>query len=224
MCGRFILTLDAPELEKEFGIRDVPADWQPRYNIAPTQPIPAVIDPESKKIELIRWGLIPSWAKDPSIGSRLINARAETLAEKPSFRKAFQERRCIILSDGFFEWQRIPGSRGPSIPYVFRRKEGLPFAFAGLWEVWKHPDGAWLKTCTIITCAANEVVRPIHDRMPVMMNGSEAWNWLSLTSRKDLEAMLQPYPADEMVSYQVSTQVNRPDPDHPDMIKPILIQ
>lgn len=221
MCGRFILTLEAPDLEQEFGIQSVPADWQPRYNIAPTQPVPAVIDPESRKIELIRWGLIPSWAKDPSIGSRLINARSETIREKPSFRKAFQDQRCIILSDGFYEWQRLPGSRGPAIPFIFRRKDDRPFAFAGLWEVWKQPDGNWLKTCTIVTCEANELVKPVHERMPVMFTGDKAWNWLNSSSLNDLHAMLKPYPADDMVAYQVSTKVNRPDPDGPDNIKPI---
>jgi putative SOS response-associated peptidase YedK len=220
MCGRFILTLEAPELEQEFGIKDIPADFGPRFNIAPTQPIPVVIDPENRRIEALRWGLIPSWAKDPSIGNKLINARAETIHEKPSFRKAFQERRCLILTNGFYEWQRKPGTRGAAVPYLFQRKENKPFAFAGLWESWKQPDGDWLRSCTIITCAANDLVKPIHERMPVMLNGQTAWNWLTADSRSDLEAMLVPYNADDMTAYVVSPRVNRPEIDAPDLIQP----
>jgi putative SOS response-associated peptidase YedK len=221
MCGRFILTLEAPELEKELGIKEIPPDWRPRYNIAPTQPVAVVTDPEARQIEFMRWGLIPSWAKDPSIGSKLINARAETVREKPSFRKAFQERRCLILADGFYEWQRGASAHGGSVPFAFRRKDGKPFAFAGLWEVWKQPDGEWLRTCTIITCAANDLVKPVHERMPVMLANSTAWDWLITNSQGELEALLKPFPVEDMVSYQVSSKVNRPEPDTPDILQPV---
>ena len=221
MCGRFILTLEASQLEQEFGIKEVPDGYQPRFNVAPTQSIATVIDAEERKIEMLRWGLIPSWAKDPSIGSRMINARSETAADKPAFRQAFQKRRCLILADGFFEWQRPPGKRSPAIPYVFRRKENKPFAFAGLWEAWKPEEGDWMRTCTILTCSANELVSSVHDRMPVILTGDTAWKWMLSPSRSELEALLAPYPGEDMLAYPVSTLVNKPDQDHPDLIRPV---
>jgi putative SOS response-associated peptidase YedK len=220
MCGRFILTVEAPELEQEFGIKDIPDNFGPRYNVAPTQPVSVIVDAENRKIENFHWGLVPSWAKDTSIGSKLINARAETINEKPSFRKAFQDRRCLILANGFYEWQRQSGSRSSAIPYIFRRKGNKPFAFAGLWEMWKQPNGNWLRSCTIITCAANDLVKPVHERMPVMFDGSTAWNWLTMRSRSDLESLLQPYNAEDMIAYAVSPRVNRPEIDTPDLILP----
>lgn len=221
MCGRFILTVEAPELDQEFGIKDLPDDFKARYNVAPTQSVSVVVDPENRNIESFRWGLVPSWAKDTSISSKLINARAETINEKPSYRKAFQDRRCLILANGFYEWQRMSGSRGTAVPYIFRRKGNKPFAFAGLWEMWRQPDGDWLRSCTIITCAANDLVRPVHERMPVMLNGRTAWNWLTMRSRNDLESMLQPYNAEDMIAYAVSPRVNRPEIDTPDLIQPV---
>jgi len=220
MCGRFILTLEASQLEQEFGIRELPPDWQPRYNVAPTQPV-AVVASEERRIEWMRWGLIPSWAKDPAIGNRLINARAETLTEKPSFRKAFQTRRCLILSNGFFEWHR-PAEKGKkAVPYLFQRKNEQPFAFAGLWETWKTPEGDWLRSCTLITCKANELVGQIHDRMPVMLDGTQAWSWMQPGAGVDPLSLLVPYPAEEMKAHPVSTLVSRPGVDTPDIIKPV---
>ncbi|MCX8025018.1 MAG: SOS response-associated peptidase, partial [Thermanaerothrix sp.] len=156
MCGRFTLTVDAEQLVFFFGLNGIPTDWRPRYNIAPTQPILGLRDAETRQAEWFRWGLIPSWAKDPAIGNRLINARAETLDEKPAFRSAFASRRCLILADGFYEWQAGEGRRPFSRPYLFRLKDGLPFALAGLWDVWRNEKGEAVFSCTIITCPAND--------------------------------------------------------------------
>ena len=171
MCGRFTLTLDADEIRTALRLGQIPAEWQPRRNIAPTEPVAVVIDAVQRDVLWMRWGLIPSWAKDMSIGSRMFNARAETLAEKPSFRAALRQRRCLILADGFYEWQKPASGKGKSQPFHFRLQGDEPFMFAGLWESWRQPDGEALLSCTLITCAANETVAPIHDRMPVILRG-----------------------------------------------------
>jgi putative SOS response-associated peptidase YedK len=222
MCGRFTLTVDPPTLQQVLELNEVPADLQPRYNIAPTQPVAVVTDPEARRVEMFRWGLVPSWAKDESIGNRLINARAETVAEKPSFRSAFAKRRCLVLADGFYEWQkRAKGEKGPSQPYYFQLESGEPFAFAGLWELWRDPDGEKVLSCTIITCPANERVRKVHDRNPVVLDGDRLWRWLDpVAPEAELHALLAPYPADEMVSFPVSTLVNDPSNDFAEVLQP----
>lgn len=220
MCGRFTITLEAPDLQENLGIAEMPSDWMPRFNVAPTQPVAAVLDLQSRRAEWLRWGLIPSWAKDPSIGDRLINARAETLSEKPSFRQAFARRRCLILADGFYEWQRSPGQKGPSQPYHFHRIDKKPFAFAGLWETWKPPEGELIRSCTIITCAANEVVAPVHERMPVMLSGETFWKWLEPASLDNLKEFLKPYPAEWMAAVPISRLVNNVKLDSPEMVRP----
>jgi putative SOS response-associated peptidase YedK len=219
MCGRFTLTLEVPALQQELGIKEVPSDWQPRYNIAPSQPIPVVLDSEARKIEMLRWGLIPYWAKDASIGNKLINARAETVAEKPAFRSAFAQRRCLVVADGFYEWKKQ--SKGHAIPYYYSLEDGKPFAFAGLWENWVDLQGEKVRTCTIITCEANEPVRTVHPRMPVILTGDDMWRWLDGQSRENLIALLVPYGQGDLVARQVSTAVNRPDPDGPALIEPV---
>lgn len=205
------MDFDKADLTDELGIALIPADWQPRYNVAPGQPVLAVLDAESRKAEWLRWGLIPSWAKDASIGNRLINARAETLTEKPSFRDAFHKRRCLILADGFYEWKKPASGRGKSQPYYFKRKDDKPFAFAGLWEVWQpskesHP----VKTCTIITTQANAVVAPVHDRMPVMLDGKNGWDWVAGGQGVDLQRLLVPFNPELMTVYPVGQHVNNP--------------
>ena len=220
MCGRFTITLEAPDLQEGLGITELPPDWMPRYNVAPTQPVAAVLDLQSRRAEWLRWGLIPSWAKDLSIGDRLINARAETLSEKPSFRQAFARRRCLILADGFYEWQRTPGQKGPSQPFHFHRKDKKPFAFAGLWETWKPPEGELIRSCTIITCSANEVVAPVHDRMPVILSGESLWKWLEPAGSDVLAEFLKPYPAEWMTAVPISKLVNNARLDSPEMIRP----
>ena len=219
MCGRYSLTLEPVELRQAFGLSMMPEEWAPRYNIAPTQPVAVITDAVTRKVEFMRWGLVPSWAKDISVGSKLINARAETVTEKPSFRSAFARRRCLILADGFYEWQKT-GTKSPSIPYYFRLTNDRPFAFAGLWEVWQSSEGDELKTCTIITTEANARVAPVHDRMPVMLNPDMAWDWLGDGSKESLLKLLRPYPAEDMATYRVSRMVNDTEKDAAALIKP----
>ena len=198
MCGRFTLAVEPVELQEAFDLSEMPGDWVLRMNIAPTQPVAVLTSPAERKIDFMRWGLVPSWAKDISIGSRMFNARSETLAEKPSFRSAFTRRRCLILADGFYEWQKQAG-KGRSIPHRFQLSDKKPFAFAGLWESWHSKDGDELRTCTIITTSANTVVAPVHDRMPVILDREHCWPWLEQKDLSSLQAMLIPYPADKMI-------------------------
>jgi putative SOS response-associated peptidase YedK len=224
MCGRFILTLDPIELREAFDLGEFPPEWTPRYNIAPSQPIAVVHDLETRNVDFMRWGLVPSWAKDISIGNRMINARAETIAEKPSFRSAFTRRRCLILADGFYEWTKPDKAAGTlAIPHLFRLKDGSPFAMAGLWEIWESPEGDVLKTCTIVTTNANEVVAPIHERMPVVFDPAISWEWLQNRSQEDLVGMLQPFPSQGMVAHPVSRAVNDPKVDNPSVIKAVKL-
>lgn len=219
MCGRFTLTLDPVELRQAFDLGEMPEEWIPRFNVAPSQPVAVVKDANTRAVDFMRWGLVPSWAKDISIGNKLINARGETVDEKPSFRNAFARRRCLILADGFFEWQK-KDKKSPSVPYYFHLYNKKPFAFAGLWEFWQSPEGDGLKTCTIITTDANACVAPVHDRMPVILNTQTAWDWLEAGSADALKKMLKPYPAEEMEAYAVSRMVNNPGKDVPALIKP----
>jgi putative SOS response-associated peptidase YedK len=209
MCGRFAQRTDPKRLAKAFNVEEVP-NVEPRYNIAPTQDILGVFgSSDRREMTFYKWGLIPSWAKDASMGAKLINARSETVTEKPSFREAFKKRRCIIPADGFYEWQ-ITGSKKQ--PFFFRMRDELPFGFAGLWERWQGKGGEVLNSCTILTTEANEALRPVHDRMPVILHPEDYELWLNADVRKlDLiKGMLQPYPAEEMVGYAVSTSINSP--------------
>lgn len=223
MCGRYTITINADTVREDLGIAQMPVDYHERYNVAPTQPVAVVADGESRKAEWMRWGLIPFWAKDPSIGSRLINARAETLNEKPAFKNALAKRRCLVLADGFYEWQKGAGAKGRAQPFLFKLENDKPFAFAGLWEFWKTPDGETLNTCTIITTNANELVKPVHERMPVMLSGDAMWAWLAQESTQDHLALLKPYDADAMKAYPVSTQVNRTELDVPELVQPVRV-
>lgn len=209
MCGRYAQRTDAKKLAKEFKVAEVPS-VEPRYNIAPTQEVLAVSETgDGREMRFFKWGLVPSWAKDTSMGARLINARSETVAEKPSFRQAFKQRRCIIPADGFYEWQRSEGSKRP---FFFRMRDERPFGFAGLWERWEGEDGRVINSCAILTTEANEVLRPVHDRMPVILHPDDYELWLDGDSRKlDLvKEMLRPYPAEEMTGYSVGVSVNSP--------------
>lgn len=220
MCGRFSLSLTAPAITEAFDLDEVP-DWTPRYNIAPTQPIPTVTSSSSqadrpdRHFRFLRWGLVPSWAKDLTIGAKLINARAETVAEKPSFRSAFKQRRCLILADGFYEWKRVSNKKQP---YYFQLADGQPFAFAGLWEHWQGED-ATVESCTILTTAANELLQAIHDRMPVILPPAAYDQWLDPKAQLDqLHSLLQPYDAEAMKTHPVSSLVNSPSNDTPECI------
>jgi putative SOS response-associated peptidase YedK len=197
MCGRFVLLTDLSVIVEAFDIAEVACDYRPDRNIAPGRSVAAVVrDGENRLVDL-RWGLIPSWARDPAIGSRMFNARAETLAQKPSFREAFRRRRCLIVADGFYEWPK--GSRGGA-PRLFSLQSGRPFGMAGLYETWISPEQKAVRTCTIVTTEPNELVRPVHDRMPVIVGRPFQEQWLD-SRRFDpgaLASLLKPYPAGEM--------------------------
>ncbi|HEY59870.1 MAG TPA: SOS response-associated peptidase [Anaerolineae bacterium] len=221
MCGRFTITLEPAIWQQEFDLNSVPSEWKPRYNVAPTQPVPVVMDADLRDVKMLRWGLIPFWSKDESIGSRLINARSETLQEKPSFRNAFKQRRCLILTDGFYEWQRSSKHGVPKVPYYFKMKSGKTFAFAGLWENWRTPDEQEMCSCAIITCPPNTLVAPIHNRMPVLFDSRNCWAWLKETNLIKLKSLLLPYPAEKMRTYPVGRLINNPKVDKPECVLPL---
>ena len=200
----------------------------PRYNVAPTQPVVVVrtvstsstnvVSPK-RELTFLLWGLIPSWAKDPKIGSSLINARAETVAEKPSFRAAFKRRRCLVLADGFYEWQKLEGKKQPLFIHMADRQ---PFALAGLWESWHSPDGGIIDTCTILTTSPNELMEPIHNRMPVILEPEDYNTWLIPDDQPDTALhLLRPFLAEKMAAYPVSTWVNSPAHDDVQCIVPL---
>ncbi len=192
MCGRFVIELSPDLVTKFFGLTEVP-DLPPRYNVAPTQPVPVIREAAdgSRRLSLMRWGLVPAWAKEP--GEGLINARCETVNEKPSFRQAFRQRRCIIPASGFYEWSKVDGRK---VPYYVRMADGAPMPFAGLWEAWRSPEGQVLETCAILTTAANATVAPIHDRMPVILHPDEFGLWLDrqVHDAERLTALVCPVP------------------------------
>ncbi len=222
MCGRFTLTTEAKELAKRFGVEISASFYKniaPRYNIAPTQPVVVLADDGERRVKQMRWGLIPSWAKDPSIGNRMINARAETLTVKPAFRVAIRKRRCIIPADGFYEWQQQGKLKQP-VRIVL--KCGEPFGFAGLWEHWQPPEGNEILSCTIITTEANELLKAVHHRMPVVLPRDKESLWLDpdVELARVLE-LLRPYPSEQMEYYRVARAVNSPANDNAGCIAPI---
>jgi putative SOS response-associated peptidase YedK len=222
MCGRFASKGQAKDIEKEFKVgRLNKLSFAPRYNIAPAQMIPAILETDGERAAReLRWGLIPSWAKDETIGSKLINARAETLAEKPSFKNAFRLRRCIIPASGFYEWAK-KGAHAKQ-PFYFYLKEKDVFGFAGLWEEWLDKEtGEAVETCTIITTEANAVLEPVHDRMPVILKAENYGEWLDANFKDTgkLQNLLAPYPAEEMASHSVGKAVNSPVYDSPELIE-----
>jgi putative SOS response-associated peptidase YedK len=221
MCGRFALIDPADQLAMQF---DLPAisDLTPRYNIAPTQPVLAVRQAQSngtREWALLRWGLIPSWSKDVAIGNRLINARGETVAEKPSFRAAFKRRRCLIPASGFYEWQKQGKSKQPI--YVTPANDEA-FALAGLWESWQGANGSELETCTIVTTTPNELMAPIHNRMPVIVAPEDYDTWLHSEPEPSLGLhLIRPYPSELMRVTAVSTYVNNPRNEGPQCVEPV---
>lgn len=224
MCGRFSQTASPEVIAQQFALDDPPL-FKPRYNIAPSQSIAAIrIDPDAttRKFVMLRWGLIPSWAKDPKIGNQCINAKAETVAEKPSFRSAFKKRRCLVIADGFYEWQRQGAHKQPM--WIGRRSK-RPFAFAGLWEHRKPTEGEPLETCTIITTEPNELMQPIHNRMPVILAPASYDQWLDpiFQQTETLKALLRPYPSEELTAFPVSTLANNPRHDAPQCLEPVSV-
>ena len=227
MCGRFTQRMTWRELHERMDLIGAPLNLRPRYNVAPSQDVAVVrTGDDGRTLAMLRWGLIPSWAKDHAIGHRLINARSETAAKKPSFRSAWRKRRCLIPADGFYEWKREGKTRQP---WLFGLRDDAPFAFAGLWERWTVPPGTALtgslaertpgeavETCTILTTAANETVAPVHGRMPVILPREAHGLWLA-----GEDVPLVPYPADHMTAHPVSTHVNRPANDNPRCVEPV---
>ena len=228
MCGRYTQMHSGEAIAQAFGLQHIP-DLQPRYNIAPTQPVSAISQSEEvREYRTFQWGLVPSWSKDPSIGSRMINARAETAAEKPSFRAPFKRRRCLVIADGFYEWQRSDNLKdgqkgGQKQPYYIQLKTRSLFGFAGLWDTWESGDGSYLETCTILTTEPNELMQPIHNRMPVIVHPEDYDLWLnpSLQQRDRLQPVLRPYETDAMQMYPVSKTVNSPRNESPACIEPL---
>ncbi|MBW4613891.1 MAG: SOS response-associated peptidase [Desmonostoc vinosum HA7617-LM4] len=221
MCGRFTLSQPPTAIAQFFHIEEVP-DFVAEYNIAPTQLVATVLhNPDHGKREFrhLYWGLIPSWAKDSKIAAKLINARSETVAEKPAFRSAFKQRRCLVLADGFYEWQKQQSKKQP---FYFRLQDGQPFVFAGLWEKWQSPTEE-ITSCTILTTTANELLQPIHDRMPVILQPQDYDLWLDpqVKTAEVLQSLLRPYPAPAMAAHPVSTLVNSPRHNQPECIVPV---
>lgn len=224
MCGRFTLTQDIQTIARTImspGTVAIPSTLQvvPRYNIAPTQDVVTVMNNGSLHLDMLRWGLIPSWSKEENIGSRMINARAETLAEKPSFKRLLHSKRCLVVADGFYEWRQESGTKSKTPMYI-TLKHNEPFAFAGLWDSWRSPDGQQIRTCTIITTEPNELVATIHNRMPAILTPEAREIWLdpALHDEHALLRLLVPYESDEVAARPVSRLVNDPKSDYAGML------
>jgi putative SOS response-associated peptidase YedK len=224
MCGRFTIISDPVAFQLEFDLpieESFKQNWKPRYNVTPTQLIPVVDNPQERKLDLMQWGLLPIWVKDKKDSFRLINIRSETILEKATFKRLLQKgQRCLIMADGFYEWQASNQAKGPKTPFYFHLKNNKPFAFAGLWDISSLPDGQTTKTCAIITCAPNNLVSTVHNRMPVILNAETGWEWLNTQPAPQLLALLKPFPESEMEAYPVSPLVNNPASDLPECILP----
>lgn len=220
MCGRFVRKTPIDILIQWFEVERNECDIEPSYNIAPTQEVAGVVQDGARTMKCLRWGLIPFWAKDPSVGNRMINARAESVTTKPAFRNAFRKRRCLIPADGYYEWKKQGNVK---IPVYFFLKSQEPFAFAGLYERWDAPDGQVVWSCTIITTDANELGKQVHPRMPVILKREDEALWLDpqVEDIARLKALLRPYPAEAMDCYTVSRMVNSPANNSPRCIEPV---
>jgi putative SOS response-associated peptidase YedK len=222
MCGRFTLTVNPAEVQETFSPYTFPQKFAPRFNIAPTQPVMVIPNDDQNTADFFVWGLIPMWAKDPAIGNKLINARGETLAEKPAFRSSLKYKRCLILADGFYEWKGSVGKKVKT-PFFIHMKDRKPFAFAGLWDSWNSPDGSLIKSCTIITTEPNELTGIIHNRMPVILHPRDYAKWLDPSPQTPdrMKQLIKSYPADLMDAYPVSTLVNTPANDTAELVVPV---
>jgi putative SOS response-associated peptidase YedK len=216
MCGRYSFAVEDELIKERFGVTVRSAVWKARYNCSPTQDLAVISNADPLQLSLYRWGLIPSWAKDPAIGNRMINARAETITEKPSFRSSFRSRRCLVLSDGFYEWKRNGKDK---IPHRILMNDESPFAMAGIWDRWTSEDGEIVNSFAILTTTPNELMAEIHDRMPVILPRQEEKTWLGNTSDDELLGLLKPYTATKMKAYEVSRLVNNPKVDGPEIWK-----
>jgi putative SOS response-associated peptidase YedK len=228
MCGRYAIQASGPIIAARFSATpsQVAAEFQPRFNIAPTQSIPVVVGREERQLEMMQWGLIPSWSKEPKANYSTINARAEGLEDKPAYRKPLRSQRCLVPATGFYEWNKPVGSK-EKIPYHVRLKslDGNPqlFALAGLYDIWRGPDGKELKTYTIVTTEANELIKPLHERMAVILPPEleEAWLDPRLTEPAQILPLLKPYPPELMEAYTVSSQVNSTAHEGPHLLDPV---
>ena len=217
MCGRFSIFTPAETLKGRFNVLRT-AEFMPTYNAAPTQSLPVIMNNEPMTIDLCRWGLIPWWAKEQKIGNKMINARAETLLQKPSFRDSFKQRRCLVLADGFYEWMKTSDQK---IPYRISMRDNGPFAFAGIWDVWRTSEGKDLRSFSIITTEPNELMRPLHNRMPVILRKENEHRWLQDIEIQEAQTMLAPYSFDDLEAYPISTLVNSPRNNSEDVINPL---
>jgi len=220
MCYRFVRETNIADIAQEFNVDEIDEDIAPSYNVSPTTNIPALINDSSRRIEILRWGLIPPSAEDISIGNKYLNARGETIVDKPSFRLAFKKRRCLIPATGYFEWKRKGSDKTPM--FIHLKYEKI-FGFAGLWERWTSPSGEQINSCTIVTVAANDWLKPVNDRMPVIIPNDQVALWLDSTGRseEDLMQFIKPFDADLMEIHEVSSAVNSPHNDSPDNIIPV---
>jgi putative SOS response-associated peptidase YedK len=221
LCGRFAVDIPAELLSETFSLSELP-NVTPRYNVAPTQQVPVVREGADgdNRLDLLHWGLIPSWAKDRTVAYKMINARSETLPDKPSFRQAYKYRRCVVPASGFYEWRHEGKAK---LPHYIRIRDGLPMLFAGLWESWKAPEGEVVESFTILTTAANKLLESIHERMPVILHPAECARWLDrhLTDPTPLSVFFQPYPADLLEMWPVSPLVNTVKVDSFELIAPV---
>jgi putative SOS response-associated peptidase YedK len=218
MCGRYVLIAEPQQVQREFDLSSTPT-LAPRYNIAPTQPVAIITNEKPDELTIVKWGLVPSWSKDPKVGSKMINARSDTAHEKPSFRSAFKRRRCLIPVSGFYEWKTSDDSKQPH--YIFVKDKDV-FSFAGLWEVWHGPDGEQLWTCSILTTDANEKIEDLHNRMPVILDGDDRKTWLDEDAEvAELRLLMKPFDSDKMDYYPVSKAVNTPRNDDPSLLERI---
>ena len=217
MCGRAVEISSIKVIAEEFGIANPQITVKPNYNVSPSQNLLVVVRQNTKQLITCQWGFIPSWAKDPAIGHKMINARAETIATKPAFRSAYKKHRCLIVADGFYEWQKTDKGK---VPYFIHLKSGKPFGFAGIYSRWSPTEGEGIDTCSIITTSANKLIEPVHDRMPVIISKDSIDAWLGDIA--DPSSLLKPYPSEEMELYQVSRMVNDPKHNSPDLLEPVL--
>ncbi|WP_287372483.1 SOS response-associated peptidase [Prosthecochloris sp.] len=220
MCGRFVLFIPLAEIAREFDIEQLTFEFGPDYNIAPSREVPLVVRDTDKRLILSRWGFVPVWAADPSIGNKMINARAETVAEKPAFKKAITSQRCIVPASGFYEWRKTEGKKQP---VYIKLKSGRVMAMAGIYNTWMSPSGETVNTFAIITTQPNELVKEIHNRMPVLLHPDQYEEWLQTgkLSPAALDNIFKPYPPEELEGYDVSPKVNSPANNSPDNIEPL---
>lgn len=217
MCGRFSQTKSKQDIKKRFNVKKVPDAIVPLFNIAPDGDVSVILNESPKEVSLARWGLIPSWSKEEKTQYSMINARAETLLEKPAYKRLIQRKRCLIIADSFYEWKKVNGKKAP---YRIMLKNDELFAFAGLWDLWER-EGKVIKSCTIITTTPNSLCKPIHDRMPVILPQNREKDWLSEIPTEEAIKFLQPYNSNDMTCYEISLKVNNPSNNSPEVILPI---